>query len=119
MANKREFKKYIDAMGASICEEMMLAYYNVEGVDKDLVAKAIEKMLGAIGKAKNNANVFFDRGARAFEDHKEYKTAKAKFFKALFNKIETEFNTEVNDAVKDLNKALPASVKEDNKAAVK
>lgn len=115
MANKREFKKYVEAVGASVCEEMMLAYYNVEGVDKDLIAKAIEKTLGAVARAKNNANVFFDRGARGFEDRKAYCKAKENFFKALFNKIETEFNTQINEALKDFNEALPAEVKAANK----
>ena len=35
MANKREFKKYVDALGASIIDEMISAYHNVKGVDRD------------------------------------------------------------------------------------
>ncbi len=27
MANKREFKKYVDAIGASVIDEMIAAYY--------------------------------------------------------------------------------------------
>ncbi len=115
MANKREFKKYVDALGSSILDEMVPTYYNVKGVDKDKVAEAIEMVLGAIGKAKNNANVFFDRGPKSYADHKEYAKAKDAFFKALFNKIETEFGEEINLALKKFNEAIPAEVKEENK----
>lgn len=115
MANKREFKKYVDALGASVIDEMVSSYYNVKGIDRDKVAKGIEIVLGAIGKAKNNANIFFDRGPKAFADRKEYIKEKDKFFKALFNKIETEFGEEVNMGLKEFNEALPADVREQNK----
>ena len=38
MANKRDFKKSIDAIGGAICNEMMVAYYNIEGADKNAIA---------------------------------------------------------------------------------
>lgn len=115
MPNKREFKKYADAFGASIIDEMISAYYNVENADRDKIAEAIEKLLGAIGKAKNNTNINFDRGAAAFADMKEYSASKRKFFKSLFDKIETEFNEEVNESLKLFNAALPADEKARNK----
>lgn len=116
MANKREFKKYVDALGASVIDEMVSLYYNVKGADRDKIAQAMETVLGAIGKAKCNANVYFDRGPAAFADMKEYAKAKADFFKALFNKIETEFSEEVNQSLKLFNEALPAEERERNKA---
>ena len=66
MANKREFKKYADALGASVIDEMISAYYNVKNADRDKIAESMQKVLGAIGKAKNNSNVYFDRGPKAF-----------------------------------------------------
>lgn len=115
MANKRDFKKYVDALGADIIDEMVSAYYNVKDVDRDKVTKAIEGVLAAIGKAKNNANVFFDRGEKAFASVEEYGKAKKDFFKALFNKISTEFEEEINAALKIFNAALPEAEKERNK----
>ncbi len=50
MANKREFKKYVDAIGASVIDEMIAAYYNVEKSDKDKIAEAMQKVLCAIGR---------------------------------------------------------------------
>ena len=118
MANKREFKKYVDALGASACDEMMYAYYTVEGADKDAISKAIEKVLLATNKARMNSNIFFDKGVKAFNDLKEYSKAKDAFFKALFEKVSTEFSEEINSALKDFNAALPANEKQKNKEAV-
>lgn len=115
MANKREFKKTVEAIGASIYEEMMTSYYNVKDIDKDAVSKAIAEVLGATASARNNANVFFDKGMRAFADHKEYSKAKAAFFKKLFEKIDSDFNARIDNALKMFNAALPAEAKELNK----
>ena len=118
MPNKREFKKYVDALGASVVEEMMVAYYNVEGADRKNISVAVGKVHGAIEDAKDKANIYFDRGHKAVPTMKEYAKAKRDFFRALFNKIENEFNDEINGAIKDFNAALPESVKKAQKEAV-
>lgn len=115
MANKREFKKYSEALGASICEEMMLSYYNVDGIDKEKVQQALEKVLGAVGTARINSNIFFDRGRKAFEDTKSYNRAKREFFKQLFDKIVKDFSTSIDEALKLFNSALPKEALEANK----
>ncbi len=115
MANKREFKKYVDAVGASVIDEMIAVYYNVEKADKDKIAEAMEKVLFAIGRAKSNSNVTFDRGEKAFADKKEYVTAKKGFYKSLFDKIFTEFDEETGAALKEFNAAIPEEVKKMNK----
>ncbi|MDE6329594.1 MAG: hypothetical protein K2L83_02660 [Muribaculaceae bacterium] len=118
MPNKREFKKYVDAVGASIVENMMVAYYNVEGADRKAIGQAVGIVLDAIETAKDNSNIYFDRGPRAFADAKEYGAEKRKFFRSLFNKIEKDFDEAVNNALKVYNAALPASVKEEQKREV-
>jgi len=117
MANKREFKKYVDALAASLCDEMMYSYYTVEGADKDAIAKSIENVLVASEKARMNSNVFFDRGVRAFESEEAYLKTKKEFFKSLFKKIAKEFSDEIDAALKNFNGALPADEKARNKAA--
>lgn len=118
MANKREFKKSVDAVTCSLCDEMMAAYYNIEGIDKKAVEEAIGNVLGASVKAKDNANIFFDKGIKAFESPIAYNKAKEAFFKALFNKIKTEYSEEIDAALQQFNKAVPAAAKEANKEAV-
>ncbi|MCM1291484.1 MAG: hypothetical protein NC201_04130 [Prevotella sp.] len=119
MANKREIKKYVQALGSSICESMMMAYYNVEGIDKDSVEQAIGKVLGAIGVAKSHSNIFFNKGVKDFGSEKEYLKEKRNFFRTLFTKVVKDFNTEVEAAMKQFNAAIPDSVKKQNISASK
>ena len=118
MANKREFKKYVEAIGASACEAMMSTYYNVDGVDRNAIAKAIEQVLGAVGAAQSNANVTFDKGVKAFVDIKEYSAEKKGFYKKLFVKINDDFSKEVEAALKIFNAAIHQAVKEQNKKEI-
>lgn len=115
MANKREFKKYAEALGASACEAMMVTYYNQKDADKEAIEKAIAKVIAATAAAKSNADVTFDKGHKAFADLKEYSAAKKAFFKQLFVKINNDFNKEIDEAVKIFNAAIPESVKEEQK----
>lgn len=115
--NKRSFKKNVEAVGALICDDMLVSYYNVEGINKDGVGEAVGKVLKAVGEARANSNVFFDRGRRAFSDPKEYSRAKRGFFRALFKKINSDFENEISEALKAFNGAVPRNVKEANKKA--
>lgn len=117
MANKREFKKYVEAVGASACQAMMSTYYNVEGADKKAITKAIEQVLGAVGAAQAHANIYFDKGHKAFENMREYSKAKKEFFVKLFDKINDDFNSEIDAALKTFNAAIPAAAKEAQKQA--
>lgn len=117
MANKREFKKYVGAVGASACNDMMEAYYVVEGINKDTVSKAVELVLSATAAARSNSNVFFDKGPKAFSDRKAYTKAKEAFFKKLFDKVNADFTAQLDEAVKVFNSAIPQDVKEKNKLA--
>lgn len=118
MSNKRDFKKYVEAIGASACGAMMETYYTVEAADKDAISKALEKVLGATAAARANANVFFDKGVKAFADRREYSKAKKEFFVKLFNKINSDFTKELDAALKMFNEAIPADVKDAQKKAV-
>ena len=114
--NKQQFKKAVEAVGASMCDEMMSVYYNVDGADKEKISVAVAKVLGATGAAKANANRFFDRGVKGFSSVKEYNQAKGEFFKKLFEKIRKDFNEEISAALKLFNEAVPQAAKEANKA---
>lgn len=118
MANKREFKKFVNALGANVCEDIMLNYYSIEGIDRAATEESVGKVLTAVENATSRANVFFDKGARAFEDRKTYSVAKRKFFKDLFEKINKDLIAEIDAAIKQFNAAVPDKVKAQNKAAV-
>ena len=116
--NKRDFKKYVERIGESAISSMVDVYDSVENVDKEKVINAVERIIGAIESAKSNADVTFDKGLKAFESVKEYSKAKKAFFKQMFNKIYDDFFTELEEAVKEFNAAVPDEVKEENKKAL-
>ena len=105
MANKREFKKYVNAVCESIINDMMTAYYHVEEVDKTAVEAAVADILMATENAILKSGIKF-----------AYHNAKRNFFKSLYRKINKEFSNNVNAAIKKFNAAIPASIKDANKA---
>ena len=115
MPNKREFKKYVEALGASVIEELMIVYSNVDNADRQAISTSVGNLLEAIEQARANANVTFDRGPRSFDSLKDYSKAKKDFYCALFNKISSEFEKEVEDGLKVLNAQIPAEDKENLK----
>lgn len=115
MANKREFKKYITAVSASICQDMMDAYYTFDGIDKDAIDNAVIEILQAGEFAIMKSNVKFDKGEKAFPLG-GYRNARRAFFKTLYKKTNKEFADAVDKAIKKFNAAIPESVKAENKA---
>lgn len=115
MANKREFKKFAAALGAGVAEDIMINYYANPGIDSAVADNCVRKVLMAAEKAIKNSNVFFDKGPSAFENREDYTRAHSEFFKALFKKINSDLLTEIEEAVKEFNAAVPAEVKARNK----
>lgn len=117
MANKRMFKKAAGAVCNAVCEEIMVNYYNTPDIDKSLVEKSIAKVIAATDEAVCNANIYFGKGAKAFESAEAYSKAKKAYFKELFAKIQKDLSAKLEEAIKDFNAAIPAEVKAQNKAA--
>ena len=90
MANKREFKKYVEAVGASACEAMMATYCC-------------------------NSNVTFDKGRKAFESANDYNKARNAFSKQLFDKINDDFGKQLDEAIKTFNAAIPQNLRDEYK----
>ena len=115
MANKRNFKKYVDALSSSLYNEMMICYCNVDKINKEKVEEAITKILEGMAFARNNANMYFDKGVKAFANPKEYSKEKKQFFKKLFNKIAEDYSKNIDEALKLFNSAIPQEEKNKNK----
>ena len=115
MANKRILKKSIDDLGNAMIEEMSIGYFNIENADKQLISSAINKILTAMNEAHKLCDVKFDKKHRDFESTKEYLQAKRSFIKENYDKLIADFNNLLEDALKDYNKAIPASEREANK----
>lgn len=107
MANKREFKKSVEALSSALVDEMMASYYNEEAADREKISSAITKVITAMQNAKLHSNKLFDKGMKDFEHIKAYNKAKAQFNKEKFNTAVDNFNNTIGDALKDYNEGMP------------
>lgn len=114
MANKREFKKFVTAVGSNVCEDILINTHCCPGIDAKIANDSILRILTAVETATGNANVRFDKGEKAFENRREYTRAKEAFFRQLFNKINADFAQELDEAVKEFNAAVPEKVRKQN-----
>lgn len=115
MANKRDFRKYVGIVVNDICQDMMMAYYNIENADVNAIDEAIIDVLKAGEIALAQSNVKFDKTRKAFANPKEYNTEKSKFHRIVYTKIHKEMNEAIGEALKKFNSAIPQEVKDQNK----
>lgn len=106
--NKREFKKAITSLGSGMAGQMINVALTSKGVDREISDEAIVKIVNAMENAKHGANITYSKKERDFDSKEAYLVAKNKFFKEEFNKIAKAFSTELDEAVKKFNEAMPA-----------
>lgn len=107
MANKREFKKSVEALSSALVDEMMASYYNVKEADRDKIAKAVTKVVGAMGKAKSDAGKLFGKGVKEFENLAAYNKAKAQHTKDKYREAIANYNEALGEALKAYNEGMP------------
>lgn len=117
MANKREFKKSVEALSAALVDEMMISYYNVKDVDRQKISDAVATIITALEKAKVDTAVQFDKKTKDFENLAGYLKAKKEFSKEKYDKAIEAYNNALADALKAYNEAMPQAEKEANKKA--
>lgn len=107
MANKRDFKKSVEALSSALVDEMMASYYNVKDADREKITTAITKVIAAMGKAKKDSNKLFGKGVKEFESLAAYNAAKAQHNKEKFNNAINEYNNALGEALKAYNEGMP------------
>lgn len=111
MANKRQFKKSIDALSSALVNEMMASLYNVQEADSAKINEAIGKIAGAMVKAKKETNVLFGKGLKDFANMAEYNSAKAQHTKEKYRNAIEKYNDALGEALKAYNEGMPANSK--------
>ena len=107
MANKREFKKSVEALSSALVDEMMASYYNVAGADREKISQAITKIVAAMGKAKLDAAKLFGKSEKEFEHIKAYNKAKSEFTKEKYDEAIAGYNDALGEALNLYNEAMP------------
>lgn len=107
MANKREFKKSLDALSSAIIDEMAASLYNVKESDAKKINDAIIKIAKAVVKAKKDTNVLFGKGVKEFASLAEYNKAKEAFTKQKYDEAIAHYNEALSEALKLYNEGMP------------
>jgi len=108
MANKRNFKKYIDTVCKNIIADMTFAACTVEGADVQAIDNASIELLKAGAEAVIKSSVKFDRTMSSFDNAHEYYKARRKFFNEVYKKVHEEFAQNVSQVLKSFNAAFPS-----------
>lgn len=107
MANKREFKKSVDALSSALVNEMMASYYNESAADREKISQAITKIVAAMGRAKQDTNRLFRKGVKEFDNLAAYNKAKSLHTKEKYNKAIADYNEALAEALKAYNEGMP------------
>ncbi|MCH5213838.1 MAG: hypothetical protein J1E97_01495 [Muribaculaceae bacterium] len=109
MANKREFKKSVEALSSALLDEMMASYYNVKEADREKISQAIAKVAEAMGNAKKESSKLFNKGVKDFENMSAYNAAKAQHTKEKYRNAIASYNNALSEALKAYNEGMPAN----------
>lgn len=107
MANKRQFKKSLDALSSALVDEMMASYYNVKDADREKISQAITKIVAAMGKARKDSGKLFGKGVKEFENLAAYNKAKTLHTKEKYDAAIAGYNEALGEALKAYNEAMP------------
>lgn len=111
MANKREFKKSVEALSSALVEEMLANLDQAKEADAKKINEAISRIAGAMLAARKETNVLFGKGVKEFANLKEYNEAKAKFTKDKYDRAIAGYNQALEEALKLYNEAMPKNEK--------
>ena len=107
MANKRDFKKSVEALSSALVDEMMASYYNEKNADREKISQAITKIVAAMGKAKRETGKVFGKGVKEFENLDAYNKAKSLHTKEKYDAAIAGYNEALGEALKAYNEAMP------------
>ena len=93
--NKRQYKKAIDALGTGMCVEIFNIGVSTKGADSAKINEAINIVWSAMDATKHGANLIFPRKESEIDD------------RAAFARLNSEFETLIDEALKLVNAATP------------
>lgn len=105
--NKREYKKAIDALGTAMCVEIFNIGVTTKGADSAKINEAINIVWEAMDDAKRGANLYFPKKVREFADRAAYNRERNQYYSAAFERLNSKFETQVDEALKLVNAATP------------
>ncbi|MCM1164102.1 MAG: hypothetical protein NC339_07635 [Muribaculaceae bacterium] len=113
--NKRTLKKEIRMICGALAGECVIAKITIPGIDTEKLNEIIYDIADLQANAIRMISVTFPRSESSYESKKQYADERHKYFHAAFRKLKGDFNARIDQIIKEMNAALPASQKEANK----
>ncbi len=118
MANKRDLKKRIRCFCGDIAGECIIARAIVPGIDVTKMSDIVVKVAFLQEEALKRISFSFDKCPSDFPTRHDYNKARRAYNARAYKSLTDEFNSLIEDIVKEMNQALPAEQKAANKKAV-
>lgn len=118
MANKRQLKKQIRYICGDIAGECIMARNFIPGIDAEKMNEVIYGVAALQTSSLKRVTFGYDKVKADFETAHAYNKARNKYFAEAYSKLIADFNAGVNQLVKAMNEALPASQKAASKSAL-
>lgn len=108
MANKRQLKKQVRYICGDVAAECAMAKYLIDGVNRETLNEALRHVAALQEQTLARVSSNFDKVPRDFESKKEYGKARHQFYTKAFTSLRADFNTRLQEIVKEMNSALPS-----------
>lgn len=115
MSSKRKLKKNVRYVCGDIAAECIIAKNVVPGIDSKVMSDLVIKIAQLQQSTLRRISFNFDKVESDYESKKEYNKACGEYMKRAYRTLKIEFNKQVDEIVKEMNKALPQTQKELNK----
>lgn len=118
MANKRDLKKFIRNTCGNIALDIVIVGEHFSQIDKKDVEKIVMDCAVLQTTTISRLGIAFDRSEADFATKGEYTAARRKYFRRAYKALVGQFDKDVAELVKDMNRALPDEVRQSLKKAV-
>ncbi len=117
MASKRDLKKYMKTMAASVAGETVFIVDYYDNIDEAKANKVIDDLVVLLTEKIDDVSVCFDKTCVvSFNgDRKAYRKAHRDYFKKCYAELLKEFNEGIQSAVKEMNSLLSKEQLAENK----
>ena len=90
-----------------LAAESITAMHLIKGIDRKKLNDAVLKAARLQSHSLDNSNITFDKTPRDFANKQEYRKARRSYFAAAYRSLRENFNSQVDEIIKEMNEALP------------
>ncbi|MDE5629794.1 MAG: hypothetical protein K2I69_09580 [Muribaculaceae bacterium] len=118
MANKRHLKSFIREMCGTLAVEIVMAREAFPEIERKRVHDILVKIARLQSFTLRCASIGFEHTPADYSSRHEYNKARSAYYRNAYKKLIEKFYVDYSDIVKEMNSALPETVREQIKAII-